>query len=211
MKVNSICMQIEWSHSHMQVEKNQETQALTSPASVMWLTGLSSAGKSTIARNLQARLLKCGVPVAVLDGDEIRRGLSQGLGFSDQDRLENIRRIAEVARLLSKQGVAVIVAAIAPLSRHRALARKIIGASYREIYVKASLSECERRDVKGLYARARRGEVPKFTGVSDTYEPPPNPDALIDTTHHDVDAAVSMLMPLFANFATTTLRARQPT
>src|SRR5690349_4662246 len=139
---------------------------------VLWLTGLSGAGKTTIARNLQARLQARGVPVAILDGDEIRRGLSQGLGFSDADRCENIRRIAEVAHLLNSQGFIVIVAAISPLNKHRGMARKIVGAAYREVYVKASLSDCERRDVKGLYARARRGQVAKFTGVSDAYEPP---------------------------------------
>lgn len=175
----------------------------------MWLTGLSSAGKSTIAQNLQARMLKRGVAVAVLDGDEIRRGLSRGLGFSDEDRLENIRRIAEVARLLSDQGIPVVVAAIAPLGRQRSAARKIIGAPYREIYVKASLSDCERRDVKGLYARARRGEVAKFTGVSDAYEPPLNPDLLIDTSHHGVDAAVNMLMPLLERFGAKDPGSRQ--
>ncbi|WP_431274070.1 adenylyl-sulfate kinase [Variovorax ureilyticus] len=165
-------------------------------ASVLWLTGLSGAGKSTIARHLRACLVGRGAAVAVLDGDEIRRGLSQGLGFSDVDRRENIRRIAEMARLLSTQGIVVIVAAIAPLSRHRGLARNIIGAPYREVYVKASLSDCERRDVKGLYARARRGEVVKFTGVTDTYEPPLNPDLLVDTSTHGVHVAVSSLMAL---------------
>jgi adenylyl-sulfate kinase len=176
---------------------------------VLWLTGLSGAGKTTIAQNLQAKMQKCGIAVAILDGDEVRRGLSQGLGFSDAERCENIRRMAEVAHLLSSQGLVVIVAAIAPLTKHRGLARQIIGAPYREVYVKASLSDCERRDVKGLYARAHRGQVAKFTGVSDSYEPPSNPDLLIDTSRHAADEAAELLMPLLTNFSKTGLAARQ--
>jgi adenylylsulfate kinase len=172
-------------------------------ASVIWLTGLSGAGKSTIARTFHARILSCGVAAAVLDGDEIRQGLSQGLGFSDAERCENIRRIAEVARLLSSQGITVIVAAISPLRRHRGVARKIIGAPYREVFVKAPLSVCEQRDVKGMYALARRGAIARFTGVSDTYEPPLNPDLLIDTSRCDVGMSVDRLMSLLAGFGTT--------
>jgi len=161
---------------------------------VVWLTGLSGAGKSTIARSLRLRAMADGVPVAILDGDDVRRGLSQGLGFGHADRRENIRRMAEVARLLSDQGLMVIVAAVSPMRELRAVARHIIGAAFREVYVSAPLATCERRDVKGLYARARRGEVTKFTGISDAYEPPLQPDLVIDTSACEVAHATSALM-----------------
>lgn len=164
---------------------------------VIWLTGLSGAGKSTIAKSLRLRAMADGVPVAILDGDDVRRGLSQGLGFGQADRRENIRRIAEVARLLSEQGLVVIVAAVSPMRELRALARNIIGAAFREVYVSAPLATCERRDVKGLYARARRGEVTKFTGISDAYESPLQPDLVIDTSDCEVAQATSALMLAF--------------
>lgn len=164
---------------------------------VIWLTGLSGAGKSTIAQSLRARVMADGLPVAILDGDDVRRGLSQGLGFGQADRCENIRRIAEVARLLSDQGVVVLVAAVSPMQAHRAMARHIVGTVFREVYVRASLATCEQRDVKGLYARARRGEVAKFTGISDAYEPPVQPDLVIDTSRCEVACAASALMSAF--------------
>lgn len=167
---------------------------------VIWLTGLSGAGKSTIAKSLRLRAIAAGVPVAILDGDDIRRGLSQGLGFGQADRRENIRRIAEVARLLSDQGLVVIVAAVSPMRELRALARNIIGAAFREVYVSAPLATCERRDVKGLYARARRGEVTKFTGISDAYEAPLQPDLVIDTSDCEVAQATSALMSAFSEW-----------
>lgn len=163
-------------------------------ACVVWLTGLSGAGKSTLAKGLHARLMRCGVPVAVLDGDMVRQGLSRGLGFSEQDRRENIRRIAEVARLLSMQGVLVVVAAISPRQAQRALARQIIGAAYREVHVDAPVDLCEHRDVKGLYARVRRGELAQFTGVSDAYEAPVAPDLRIDTSALGIAEAVQQLI-----------------
>jgi adenylylsulfate kinase len=178
-------------------------------ACVVWLTGLSGSGKSTIARALRARLADCGHAAAVLDGDEIRQGLSRGLRFSEAERSENIRRIAEVARLLSSQGITVIVAAITPLSKHRRLARHIVGAAYREVYVKASLAACERRDVKGLYARARRGEVAQFTGVSDSYEAPTQADLLIDTSQRDLDSEIEDLMALLERFGIHRIEARE--
>ena len=164
---------------------------------VIWLTGLSGAGKSTIANSLRERATAQGTPVAILDGDDVRRGLSQGLGFGHADRRENIRRMAEVARLLSDQGLAVIVAAVSPMQEQRAMARKIVGTAFREVHVHASLATCEQRDVKGLYARARRGEVAKFTGISDIYEPPLQPDLVIDTSSCEVAQAASRLMSAF--------------
>jgi len=165
---------------------------------VIWLTGLSGAGKSTIAGGVRTALGANGVPAVILDGDDIRAGLSQGLGFSNEDRAENIRRIAHVARLLCGQGVTAIVAAVTPLRAHRALARDIVGAHFREVFVHAPLSVCEHRDVKGLYARARRGEIARFTGISDAYEPPLHPDLLIDTSTSDIPAAVHRLISWLA-------------
>ena len=177
------------------------------PSCVMWMTGLSGAGKSTIARGLRKRLQGEGVASVILDGDEVRGGLSQGLGFSRADRSENIRRMAEVARLLSAQGLPVIVAAISPLREQRAMAREIVGAAFREIHVQAPVALCERRDVKGLYARARRNEVAQFTGISDPYEAPLDPDLVIDTSGCKVAEAVETLMLAFGAVALTGARA----
>ncbi|WP_213959218.1 MULTISPECIES: adenylyl-sulfate kinase [unclassified Variovorax] len=165
----------------------------TSPG-VAWFTGLSGAGKSTLGAALRERLVAQGAAVAILDGDEVRSGLSAGLGFTPEDRMENIRRIAHVARLLSDQGIFVIVAAVSPLRTQRALARSIIGAAWFEVYVDTPMAVCEQRDVKGLYARARRGEIARFTGVSDAYEPPENPDLLIDTSECELAKAVDFLV-----------------
>ncbi|MBO9646502.1 MAG: adenylyl-sulfate kinase [Pseudacidovorax sp.] len=162
-------------------------------ACVVWLTGLSGAGKSTLAKGLRARMVHCGLPVAVLDGDTVRQGLSRGLGFSEEDRCENVRRIAEVARLLSAQGVLVVVATISPRQAQRALARQIVSAAYREVHVDAPVGLCEQRDVKGLYARVRRGEIAQFTGVSDPYEAPAAPDLRIDTAALGIADAVQKL------------------
>lgn len=162
------------------------------------MTGLSGAGKSTIAAGVRAAFNAHGVAAAILDGDDIREGLSQGLGFSKEDRRENIRRIAHVARLLCEQDITAIVAVVSPLCEHRALAREIVGSPFQEVFVHAPLSVCEHRDVKGLYARARRGEIPHFTGVSDAYELPARPDLLIDTSRCDVPTAVEQVISLLA-------------
>ncbi len=156
----------------------------------IWLTGLSGAGKSTLARGLETALRERGRRVEVLDGDEVREHLSQGLGFSKEDRNTNIRRIAYVAKLLTRNGVIVISAAISPYRAVRAEARQQIGA-FVEVYVRCSLDELVRRDVKGLYARALRGEITNFTGVSDPYEEPLTPEVTIDTEHQDIHTSVA--------------------
>jgi len=148
---------------------------------VLWLTGLSGAGKSTVAMAAQRTLFGRGRQVAVLDGDNLRHGINRDLGFSDADRAENIRRIAEVARLMAESGQIVFVSAISPLRVHRDLARGIIGSGFREIYVQADLATCEARDPKGLYKRARNGEIAQFTGVSAPYEAPPRADLVLNT------------------------------
>lgn len=160
---------------------------------VAWFTGLSGAGKSTLAVALRTRFIAQGTAVAILDGDDVRSGLSHGLGFGPDDRTENIRRIAHVARLLSDQGIVVIVAVVSPLCDQRRLAREIVGPAFLEVHVNTPLVVCERRDVKGLYARARRGEIAHFTGVSDAYEPPTKPDLLIDSSTCELARAVDFL------------------
>jgi adenylyl-sulfate kinase len=147
----------------------------------LWFTGLSGSGKSTITGLLVEELDKRGSRVEVLDGDIVRENLSKGLGFSKEDRDINIRRIAFVADLLSRNDVPVITAAISPYREIRDEARALMNGRMIEAYVKASVEECERRDVKGLYAKARAGEIKEFTGVSDPYEPPENPELVLDT------------------------------
>ena len=147
----------------------------------LWMTGLSGSGKSTITDVLVDKFEERGIPLEVLDGDVVRENLSKGLGFSKEDRDTNIRRIAFVADLLSRNGVPVITAAISPYEEIRAEAREMMDGRFIEAYVKVSLEEAERRDVKGLYKKARAGEIKEFTGVSDPYEAPENPELVIDT------------------------------
>jgi adenylylsulfate kinase len=147
----------------------------------LWFTGLSGSGKSTIAGILVEELERRGSKVEVLDGDIVRQNLSKGLGFSKEDRDTNIRRVAFVANLLSRNEVPVITAAISPYREIRDEAREMMDGRFIEAYVKASVEECERRDVKGLYAKARSGEIKEFTGVSDPYEPPENPELVLET------------------------------
>ncbi len=160
---------------------------------VLWLTGMPASGKSTLALRLEQRLYQEGITAYVLDGDNIRGGLSADLGFSPADRSENLRRVAEVAKLLADAGLVCIAAFISPLRRDRDQARAINGADFHEIYIKASLPTCEARDPKGLYRKARAGLLAEFTGVSAPYEPPSNPDLVIDTEHGEVDACVEQI------------------
>jgi len=160
----------------------------------LWLTGLSGAGKSTIAGAVAARLRSEGVAVEVLDGDEVREHLSKGLGFSREDRDINVRRIAYVAKLLCRNGVAVITAAISPYRATREEARREIGDGFIEVYVNASLEECIRRDVKGLYNKAIAGAITSFTGVSDPYEPPTHPEVQVDTERETLEQSVEKVL-----------------
>ncbi|WP_198414896.1 adenylyl-sulfate kinase [Piscinibacter terrae] len=152
-------------------------------ADTVWMTGLSGAGKSTLADVLARMLRREGRPCIVLDGDAVREGLSRGLGFSDADRLENMRRVAEVARLANDSGVIAIVALISPLEEGRRLARRIVGTQrFIEVHVSTPIEICARRDPKGLYAGAHAGKVTAFTGVSSAYEVPASPDLRVDTS-----------------------------
>jgi adenylyl-sulfate kinase len=163
----------------------------------LWLTGLSGAGKSTLAENLTPLLRERGVKVEVLDGDEIRTNLSKGLGFSKEDRDTNIRRIGFVSRLLARNGVGVITAAISPYRDIRDEVRtKTVedGAEFVEVFVKCSIEVLAERDVKGLYKKALAGEIKQFTGVSDPYEEPLNPDVVVDTATETIEASLAKIL-----------------
>jgi adenylyl-sulfate kinase len=159
----------------------------------VWLTGLPSAGKSTLAELLAKRLRLASYPVEILDGDEVRLRLSKGLGFSREDRDENIRRIAYVAKLLTRAGAVAITAAISPYRAVRQEARDEI-RDFVEVYVACALDECVRRDVKGLYRKALRGEIPAFTGVSDPYEPPEAPELVVHTDRETPEESVEKIL-----------------
>ena len=160
----------------------------------LWFTGLSGAGKTTISEILEQELRDRGSKLEILDGDVVRENLSKGLGFSKEDRDTNIRRIAFVADLLSRNGVPVITAAISPYREIRDEARELMGERFIEAYVKASVEECERRDVKGLYAKARSGEIKEFTGVSDPYEAPENPELVLDTENETPEESARRIL-----------------
>lgn len=163
-------------------------------AGVFWFCGLSGSGKSTIASSLELSLNARGIHSVVLDGDNLRAGVNQGLGFSDEDRMENIRRTAEIAKLLVQNGLVVIVSLITPLARHRESAEKIIGSpDYHEIFVKASFNTCRSRDVKGLYAKAEKNEIESFTGKTSNFDEPSDPWLTLDTERHSADQSAAQL------------------
>jgi len=161
---------------------------------VLWFTGLSGAGKSTLAIALEEALFKRGFQVYVLDGDNVRTGLASDLGFSHEDRTENIRRVGEVAALFAHAGVICISAFISPYREDRAIARRAAGSKFHEVYVAADLATCEQRDPKGLYRKARAGEIKDFTGISAPYEAPENPEIVVDTSKETVESGVAALI-----------------
>ena len=161
---------------------------------VLWFTGFSGAGKSTLAVAVEQRLFNLGYQVYVLDGDNVRHGLNADLGFSPEERAENIRRVGEVAALMSQAGTVVITAFISPYRSDRDRARRAAGANFQEVYVHADLATCERRDPKGLYKRARAGEIADFTGISAPYEPPENPEVVVETGTRDIEACVDQIV-----------------
>jgi adenylylsulfate kinase len=162
----------------------------------LWFTGLSGAGKTTISKIVEEELRRRGSRIEVLDGDVVRENLSKGLGFSKEDRDTNIRRIAFVADLLSRNGVPVITAAISPYRELRDEARELMGDRFIEVFVKASVEVCAERDVKGLYEKAFKGEIKEFTGVSDPYEPPLNPELTLDTEHDSAEEDAATVLSL---------------
>lgn len=171
---------------NLEVTRQIRSEKMHQEPKTVWFTGLSGAGKSTIANIVEKKLVAEGRYTMLLDGDNVRMGLNRDLGFTEEDRVENIRRIAEVAKLMNDAGLIVLVAFISPYARDREHAKKIIGESFREVYVSTSLEECERRDIKGLYKKARDGKIPNFTGISSPYEVPLHPDMQVDTAARDV-------------------------
>jgi len=170
------------------ITKQDRERLLRQKGVVVWFTGLSSSGKSTIARAVEERLFELGHTSYVLDGDNIRHGLNKNLGFSPEDREENIRRIGEVAKLFSDGGIIAMTAFISPYRKDRDQARSLLSAGeFIEVYVKVSLDLAEKRDPKGLYKKARAGEIQEFTGISAPYEEPLNPELVLDTDTMNVD------------------------
>ena len=176
----------------------EDKETLLKQRSVMvWFTGLSGSGKSTIAIELERELHQRGLLCRILDGDNIRSGINNNLGFSAEDRVENIRRIAEVSKLFIDTGVITIAAFISPNNELREMASSIIGKeNFLEIYVNTPIEECERRDVKGLYAKARKGEIKDFTGVSAPFEAPEHPALSLDTSVLSLEESVNKLLEL---------------
>ena len=162
---------------------------------VLWFTGLSGSGKSTLAHALEEKLFQKGCRTFVLDGDNVRHGLNSNLDFSEKGRTENIRRISEVSKLMLESGLIVMTAFISPINKDRGEARQLISNDdFIEIYCKASLETCESRDVKGLYKRARAGEIKNYTGIDSPYESPENPELIIDTDNHSLGESVSIIL-----------------
>jgi adenylylsulfate kinase len=159
---------------------------------IVWFTGLSGAGKSTLARGVEVALHHRGIRTFVLDGDNVRHGLCSDLGFDDKARTENIRRVGEVAKLMMEAGAVVLAAFISPFADDRQLVRGLVArGDYVEIFCKASLAECEARDVKGFYKKARRGEIKNYTGIDSPYEIPENADLVLDTEHETVEESIA--------------------
>jgi len=181
--------------SESQVSRAEREALLRHRAVTLWFTGLSGSGKSTLARALERALVARGVLAYVLDGDNVRGGLNADLGFSPEDRVENIRRIGEVAKLMNDAGVLVLTAFISPYRADRARARALLPAgAFLEVFVDAPLELCEQRDPKGLYRKARAGEIAEFTGVSAPYEPPTGPELRVATGARPLDACVAELL-----------------
>lgn len=182
------------------ISKEIREKSLNQKARTIWFTGLSGSGKSTLANEIEKRLVAMGKHTMLLDGDNVRMGLNKNLGFSDEDRVENIRRIAETAKLMNDAGLIVLTAFISPFRKDRRNANKIIGDDYIEVFVSTPLEECEKRDIKGLYKKARDGVIKEFTGISSPYEEPENPSITVDTTNCSLNESVDLVMKQLERF-----------
>ena len=177
------------------ISKEKKEKLLNQKGKVFWLTGLSGSGKTTIALQLEKELYKLGFLVQILDGDNIRAGINNNLFFSEADRAENIRRISEVSKLFLNCGVITINCFVSPTKKMRQNAKKIIGKeNYYEIFINADLKTCEKRDVKGLYKKARKGEIKNFTGIDTEYEKPNNPSLEVDTSQLLLDQSIEIIL-----------------
>ena len=177
------------------VSRKEREELLGQKGFVLWFTGLSGSGKTTVAKAVERRLYELGHIAYVLDGDNIRHGLNSNLTFSDEDRKENIRRISETAKLFADAGVITLTAFISPFREDRKRARDIIeNENFGEIYISTSIEECEKRDVKGLYKKARDGEIKNFTGIDSPYEPPENAEVTVDTTGKSIEESAEEII-----------------
>ncbi|MEM6955822.1 MAG: adenylyl-sulfate kinase [Myxococcota bacterium] len=192
MTDSPVSTNIRWHHGS--VDRDARRAARGHGPAVLWLTGLSGSGKSTLARAVEARLHERGVFVYVLDGDNLRHGLCSDLGFAPEDRKENIRRVGEVARLFSDAGAVVLTAFISPYRDDRARARTLVGDDFVEVHVSADVSVCEERDPKGLYEKARAGEIANFTGISAPYEAPESPELVVNTGALSIDESAAAVI-----------------
>ena len=182
-------------YHHATVTRERRNKLNNHKSVVLWFTGLSGSGKSTMSHALEERLFNKGCRTFVLDGDNVRHGLNSHLSFSDKDRKENIRRIGEVTKLMMEAGFIIMTAFISPFREDRIAVRNLIpNGDFIEIYCKASLETCEARDVKGLYKRARAGEIKNYTGINSPYEVPENADLIIDTEQETIEDSVSIII-----------------
>lgn len=182
-----------------EVARDERSRVTGGPGATVWFTGLSGSGKSTVAARVERRLVDAGRAAYVLDGDNLRHGLNADLGFSDLDRAENVRRVGEVARLLADAGVVALVPLISPFRTSRDAVRALhddAGLTFLEVFVDTPLDVCEARDPKGLYARARAGEVRDFTGIDSPYEPPARPDLVLTPADGDADTQAARVVAL---------------
>lgn len=183
------------------ISRQEKETFLNQRAKVVWMTGLSGSGKTTLAKYLERKLLDKGFFSKLLDGDNVRSGINKGLGFSETDRTENIRRVAEVSKLFADGGIICINCFVSPTRSIRGLAKSIVGAdTFVEVFVDTPISECEKRDTKGLYAKARKGEIADFTGISAPFEAPENPDITVTTQGKTIaesgEELIAKLLPL---------------
>jgi adenylyl-sulfate kinase len=184
---------------NFKVSKSDREKIKNQKAYTIWMSGLSGSGKSTIANQLEHTLNSLGYHTYILDGDNTRLGLNKGLGFSEEDRVENIRRVSEVAKILNDAGIITICSFISPFEKNRTQAKEIIGDNFIEVFIDADLSTCEERDPKGLYKKARAGEIKDFTGISSPFETPGNAIILKNNTEEDLDRNVNLLIDLIKN------------
>lgn len=179
------------------ISRQQRESKQTHRGLIIWLTGLSGSGKSSLAHAIESRLHDIGCRTFILDGDNLRQGLCNDLGFSLEDRSENIRRVSEVAKLFLEAGTIVLISLISPLLKDRQYARELVPSNdFLEVFCNAPLSICEQRDVKGLYQKARQGLIPNFTGISSPYEPPKDPDITLNTAEHNMEYCVNEVIEL---------------